>query len=56
MGAVEVYSFVVGGDFERWVVAVCCAAVTGMLRGERWEGDGDLRSGRHGAWINKSGE
>lgn len=44
MGAVEVYSFVVGGDFER----CCCAAVTGMLRGERWEGDGDLRSGRHG--------
>lgn len=35
MGAVEVYSFVVGGDLERWVVVAagrCAAAGMEMLR------------------------
>lgn len=46
MGAVEVYSLVVGGDLERWLAAGR-AAGTGMLRRERGVRGGDSRCGRH---------
>lgn len=53
MGAVEVYSFVVGGDLESWV-AGRCAAGTRMLRSERGQQHRHSRYRRHGGVREKA--